>query len=154
MYVKFDLFVRTIAGTILLIGISGTLARYLRKLLHRFVAESPKLYQTSFWLQIAGVIYICYIFNQYWSMGLLTGHWFLKLNLLLVNTFMHIGLKVVMIEASQNQILRDLAIINFVFISYVVTYAFAGYPWWTFGLYLAVIADRIFHNYFMNQLSP
>ena len=30
-------------------------------------------------------------------MGLLTGHWFLKLNLLLVNTFTHIGLKVVMV---------------------------------------------------------
>ena len=81
-------------------GLSGTLARYFRKVVHRIVAESPKVYNSQFWLQVVAVLYLAYIYLSYWHMGLFTGHWFLKFNFLLINTILFAALKIVMIEQS------------------------------------------------------
>ena len=81
-------------------GLSGTLARYFRKVVHRIVAESPKVYNFSFWLQVVAVSYLAYIYLTYWHLGLLTGHWFLKLNFLIMNTIIFAALKIVMVEQS------------------------------------------------------
>ena len=134
-------------------GIAGTLARYFNKLVHRFVVESPKLFSTSFWIQILGVLYLAYIFQSYWFFGLLQS-WFLKLDLLFTNTLVFALLKVVMIESSQSTIIRDLAMINFAFACYILAYPFAGYPWITFLLYVGVVFERVLCVHFTDQLSP
>ena len=87
-------------------------------------------------------------------MGLLTGHWFLKFNLLMVNITIFVALKIIMIESSQTRIIRDLSIINLVFFCYILTYTFAGYPWLIFCLYFSVIMERIVYVHFLFQLSP
>lgn len=39
-----------VVSVLFLVGLSGTIARYFRKVVHRIVAESPKVYNTQFWL--------------------------------------------------------------------------------------------------------
>lgn len=137
----------------MLMGLCATLARYLCKLVHRIVVESPKLSNTSFWLQLCGIVYLTYIFQAYWSLGLLQSG-ILKLDLIFTNTLIFMLLKVVMIESSQSRVIRDLAIANFVFLSYMLAYPFAGYPWITFILYVAVLLERVLCVHFTDQLSP
>lgn len=132
-------------------GLSATVARYTRKIVHRIVSESPKVYNLSFWLQVIAVIYLCYVYLAYWAMGLLQTHWVLKTNLLLVNSVLFFVIKTVMSEQAQSMILRDLACINLVYLSYVLCYSFAGYPWWTFWLYLSVVCKYIVDVNFVDQ---
>ena len=83
----------------MLMGLCATLARYFSKLMHRIVVESPKLLNASFWLQLFGIFYLTYIFQAYWSFGLLQSS-ILKLDLMFTNTLIFMLLKVVMIESS------------------------------------------------------
>ena len=135
-------------------GLSGTISRYFRKLVHRFVAESPKAYSTSFWLQMFGVLYFSYIFLMHWSLGLLTNHWILKSVLLVVNAALIALHKTVMIEQSLSTIMRDTACLNVVYLSYMLAYPFAGYPWYTFALYMALTAHHVIGIHYVDQLSP
>ena len=59
-----------------------------------------------------------------------------------------------MIEASQSIIIRDMVIIDFIYVCYILAYPFAGYPWLSFILYVAVLTDRIVCKHFIYQLSP
>ena len=135
-------------------GLSCALARYFLKLMHRFVAESPKAYNTSLWLEILGLLYFCYIFLTHWSLGLLTNHWFLKSIVLLTNALLITLHKIVMIERSRSTIMRDTACVNLVYLSYLLAYAWAGYPWYTFALYLAVMAHHVIGIHYVDLLSP
>jgi len=58
-----------------------------------------------------------------------------------------------MIEVAQNKIMGNLAIINFAYVSYLLTYTFAGYPWWTLFLYIAIVFDRIICHHFVENSS-
>jgi len=107
------------AGVLFLMGLSGTLARYFCKVVHRVAADSPKVYNTQFWLQVVAVVYLAYIFLSYWHLGLYTGHWFLKFNLLFFNVAIFLALKIIMIETSQVVIIRDIAIINVALLCYL-----------------------------------
>ena len=68
---KIFLLIQTSVTTLFLIGLSATLARYFRKILHRVVAESNKLWTGPFWIELAAVVYLTYLFEKHWIMGLL-----------------------------------------------------------------------------------
>ena len=153
LQLKWGIFEKTMTSVLLIIGLSATLTRYFRKLVHRYVAESPKLYSFSFWLQIVAVLYLNYIFVAYFHLGLISGHPFLKMNLIFVNVCTITLNKITMVEASQNTVLRNLAIVNFGYVSYLLTYTFGGYPWWTFFLYSAILFDQIICRHFVEKLS-
>ena len=100
LYEKYSVVQNATVSVLFLMGLSGTLARYFRKIVHRIVAESSKVYNTQFWLQIVAVMYLAYIFLTYWHLGLMTGHWFLKFNFLMLNVIIFVALKIIMIETS------------------------------------------------------
>jgi len=58
-----------------------------------------------------------------------------------------------MIEAAQTKIMRNLVMITFGYVSYLLVYSFAGYPWWTYFLYVAIIFDRIICHHFVKGSS-
>jgi len=68
---KWSILLTTSTSVLFLLGLSATLTRYVRKLVHRYIANSSKLYNFSFWLQIVAVLYLTYIFIAYFNLGLL-----------------------------------------------------------------------------------
>ena len=70
--VKLQLLSHTVLSLLFLMGLSSTIARYLRKLVHRFAAESPKVYNLSFWAQIVALAYLTYLFLADWDLGCLS----------------------------------------------------------------------------------
>ena len=99
---------------------------------------------------MAGVLYLSYIFLAHWSLGLLTHYWFLKTLLLLINCILITLHKIVMIETSQSTITRDLACVNLVYLSYVLTYPWVGYPWYSFALYVVVLAHHVVGTHYVD----
>ena len=150
---KWFIMAKSATATIFLIGLAATLTRYLKKLVHRFCSDSPKFYNLSFWLQLVAVFYFTYVFLSYFHLGLIANHWFLKLDMIMINTLVVAMIKIIMIEASQNRLIRDLAIINVLFMSYVYTYSFAGFPWIAFLTYAAVIFDQILCKHLIDMSS-
>ena len=50
IYDRLSIVQNAVVSVLFLVGLSGTIARYFRKVVHRIVAESPKVYNTQFWL--------------------------------------------------------------------------------------------------------
>ena len=143
-----------VLSVLFIIGLSCAVARYINKIVHRLAVDSPKTYDLSFWIQIIAVFYLVHVWKTYWSMGLLDTHWVIKSSLLFLNTALLFLVKMMMIEQAQTHIIRDLAIVNLMFISYVICYSVAGYPWMAYLLYLSFIGRQILSTHFVNQLSP
>ena len=74
----------------------------------------------------------------------------MKFLLLLINTMVFFLVKVVMIEQSQSLIIRDLAVINTVYLSYVLCYSFAGFYKLGFTLYLITLINKIVCVHFVD----
>ena len=75
----------SLVTVVMLMGLSATTVRYLLKVLHRLVVDSPRIYSVSMWIQVCGLVYIDYIFLSYWSFGLLSHSMWLKIALFFAN---------------------------------------------------------------------
>mmetsp|Transcript_11553 Transcript_11553/g.15611 ORF Transcript_11553/g.15611 Transcript_11553/m.15611 type:complete len:188 (-) Transcript_11553:66-629(-) len=154
LVIKWDLIQQATLSVLYLMGLSATLARFVRKIVHRISVDSPRAYDLSFWLQVVALLYLAYTFLAYWELGLIRDHWLLKMNLLVFNTVVFFVIKVVFIERAQMHIIRDLAVVNMVYISYILCYCVAGFPWCTYFLYLSATMNQIICQNLLDQLSP
>ena len=137
-----------------MMGLASTLVRYLKKIVHRLSVDSPQFYDISFWIQVVAVFYLAHVFLTYWEFGLIQSYGFLKVMLLAANTVLICLVKVIFIERAQNHIIRDLAIVNMLYFSFILCYGISGYPWTTFVCYLSIIMHKIIAVNLLDQLSP
>ena len=147
---KWAILERSMTSVLFIVGLSATIVRYFKKMVHRYSAESPKFYDASFWLQLVAVLYLVYIFVYYFHLGLLFGRPFLKTMVIFVNFSVLLVTKTALIETAQMLVVRDLCIVNLAYVTYLLTYSFAGYPWLTFLLYTAIVLNQVIFKHFLN----
>lgn len=150
---KWGIFERTTTSVLFIFGLSATIVRYFKKLVHRFTADSPKFYNFSFWLQMVAIAYVTYIFVYYFHLGQLQGRPYLKAMIIFVNFATILMIKLTMVEAEQTKVLCDHIMVTIGYVTYLFTYSFAGYPWLTFFLYLAILLNVVISRHFLNTLS-